>query len=344
MLGPFSQRILTLLQLTRMALVFTAIADSAAEVLLRAAKAGEMANRSYLDELDLKCLAAMAITSVGLYGFGMSLNDIIDRRRDSRLAADRPLPSGRVRLVTAHTICAGLALMAICGGAAYAHWTEPTGMMSLMLMAVTGMVITFYDFAGKYLVALGLLSLGVIRLLHAMIAFPQLELLVVWHPLLLLDHVALLSAVGYHWEQKRPPLGPTHWWTVIGGLLGINLLMIVGIGWKRGDETLGGLPKALDMRTALLLPAAAIVVFIGIAYVIRKRNPVSREAGQKLMLYGLLWLIVYDAAFVAGYVSWAAGLALLTLLPIAWWSVKFMRAWSRLVALSQRPAFQRART
>ena len=344
MLGPFSQRILTLLQLTRMALVFTAIADSAAEILLRAAKAGADAipHRSYLDFLDLKCMAAMAITSVGLYGFGMSLNDIIDRRRDSRLAADRPLPSGRVRLVTAHTICAGLALMAICGGAAYAHWTEPTGMMSLMLMAVTGMVITFYDFAGKYLVALGLLSLGVIRLLHATVAAPQLP--VVWHPLLLLDHVALLSAVGYHWEQKRPPLEATHWWTVIGGLLGINLLIIVGIGWKLGDETLAGLPKALDMRTALLLPAAAIVVFIAIAYVIRKRNPVSREAGQKLMLYGLLWLIVYDAAFVAGYVSWAAGLALLTLLPIAWWSVKFMRAWSRLVALSQRPAFQRART
>ena len=338
MLGPFSQRILTLLQLTRMALVFTAIADSAAEVLMRAAKAGEMANRSYLDELDLKCLAAMAITSVGLYGFGMSLNDIIDRRRDSRLAADRPLPSGRVRLVTAHTICAGLALMAICGGAAYAHWTEPTGMMSLMLMAVTGMVITFYDFAGKYLVALGLLSLGVIRLLHATVAAPQLP--VVWHPLLLLDHVALLSAVGYHWEQKRPPLEATHWWTVIGGLVGINLLFIA---WKLGDQTLR-VQAALELRTALLLPTAAIVVFLGIGFAIRKRNPVSREAGQKLMLYGLLWLIVYDAAFVAGYVSWAAGLALLALLPIAWWSVKFMRAWSRLVALSQRPTFQRART
>jgi 4-hydroxybenzoate polyprenyltransferase len=344
MLGPFSQRILTLLQLTRMALVFTAIADSAAEILLRAAKAGADAipHRSYLDFLDLKCLAAMAITSVGLYGFGMSLNDIIDRRRDSRLAADRPLPSGRVRLVTAHTICGGLALMAICGGTLYAHWTEPTGMMSLMLIAATGAVITFYDFAGKYLVALGLLSLGVIRFLQATVAAPQLPL--IWHPLLLLDHVALLSAVGYHWEEKRPHLGPAHWWTVIGGLWGINLLLIIGIGWKRGNETVGGLPAALDMRTALLLPMAAIIVFIRIAYMIRKRNPVAREAGQKLMLYGLLWLIVYDAAFVAGYVSWTAGLVLLALLPIAWWSVKLMRAWSKLVALSQRPTFQRART
>ena len=28
-----------------------------------------------------------------------------------------------------------------------------------------------------------------------------------------------------------------------------------------------------------------------------------REAGQTLMLYGLLWLIVYDACFVAAYVT-----------------------------------------
>ena len=215
-------------------------------------------------------------------------------------------------------------------------------MLSLMLMAATGSVITFYDFAGKYLVAFGLLSLGVIRFLHATIAAPQLP--VVWHPLLLLDHVALLSAVGYHWEEKRPPLAATHWWTVIGGLAGINVLMIGGLGWKLGDESLSGLPAALGMRPALLLPMAAAIVFVGIAYLIRRQNPVSRDAGQKLMLYGLLWLIVYDACFVAGYVSWAAGLAVLALLPIAWWSVKFMRAWSRLIALSQRPAFQRART
>ncbi len=98
------------------------------------------------------------------------------------------------------------------------------------------------------------------------------------------------------------------------------------------------------MRPGLLLPAAAVIVFLGIAYAIRRRNPVSRDAGQKLMLFGLLWLIVYDACFVGGYVSWAAGLVLLALLPIAWWSVKLMRAWSKLIALSQRPAFQRART
>src|ERR1700733_6934274 len=159
MLRPLSQRILTLLQLTRMALVFTAIADGACEVLLRAATTA-VAGESDLGVVDFKLLGAMALTSVGLYGFGMSLNDIIDRRRDSSIAAHRPLPSGRVGLGTAHAICICLGLLAAWSAAAYAHWTAPTGWMSFMLVVTTGLFITFYDFAGKYLVALGLLSLG----------------------------------------------------------------------------------------------------------------------------------------------------------------------------------------
>jgi hypothetical protein len=344
MLGPLSQRILTLLQLTRMALVFTAIADGACEVLLRAATAAAtVPNRSFVDVLDPRQLVAMALTSIGLYGFGMSLNDIIDHRRDSSIAAHRPLPSGRVGLRTAHAICICLGLLAAWSGAVYARWTQPTGWMSFMLVVTTGLFITFYDFAGKYLVALGLLSLGMIRFLHAAVAAPILP--VVWHPLLLLNHVVVLSAVAYHWEEKRPTLTRAHWLTVLGGLAAIDMLVLGSIGVRRGDQTLPGMIAALGMRRpALLLPLAAVIGFVIVAMLVRRFNPVARDAGQKLMLYGLLWLIVYDATFVAGYVSWVAAGILLALLPIAWWSVQFMRWWSKVLSLSQRPEFQRART
>jgi hypothetical protein len=272
----------------------------------------------------------------------MSLNDIIDRRRDSSIAAHRPLPSGRVGLGTAHAICICLGLLEAWSAAAYAHWTPPTGLMSFMLLVTTGLFITFYDFAGKYLVALGLLSLGMIRFLHAAVAAPWLP--VVWHPLLLLNHVVILSAVAYHWEEKRPSLTRAHWVTVLGGLAGVNVLVLGSIGWRRGDQTLGGLITALEIKPALILPAAAIVMFLVVAWMVRRRNRAARDAGQKLMLYGLLWLIVYDAAFVAGYVSWMAAGILLVLLPIAWWSVQFMRWWSKVLSLGQRPVFQRART
>src|SRR5688572_33249501 len=35
-------------------------------------------------------------------------------------------------------------------------------------------------------------------------------------------------------------------------------------------------------------------------------------------LYGLLWLILYDACFVGAYVGWVEGLLILTLLPLAY--------------------------
>jgi 4-hydroxybenzoate polyprenyltransferase len=336
MLGPLSQRILTVLQLTRMALVFTAISNGACEVLLRAGP------ENYLNSQIPKRLFAMAAVSIGLYGFGMSLNDIIDRRRDSRIAAHRPLPSGRIRLVTAHAICVCLALLAGWGGAAYVHWTPDHGSVSFGLLVVTGSLIIFYDVAGKYLVALGLLSLGMIRFLQASIAAPILP--VIWHPLLLLNHVTILSTVAYHWEQKRPPLTKKHWGTVLGALAGIDFFLIAMFGWRLGDGTISGMLKPLQVNLSLLPAGLAVLGFIGVAFWIRKRNPVPTDAGQKLMLFGLLWLIVYDAAFVAGYVNWIAAAGLLCLLPIAYWSVQLMRWWSKLVSVAHRPAFQRART
>src|SRR4051794_27752783 len=105
--GLFSQRLLSLLQLTRIALVFTAISDSLCELLLLAhLNAQRSGVGGYLEQLQPLVVLSVACISAGLYMFGMSLNDIIDRRRDQQLAAHRPLPSGRIGVTTAHAVCA----------------------------------------------------------------------------------------------------------------------------------------------------------------------------------------------------------------------------------------------
>ena len=180
-----------------MALVFTAISNSFAALLLLARWRAEQEGFPLRHVLRVEHVIVIALISVGLYGFGMSLNDLIDRRRDSQLAPHRPLPSGRIGVVTAHVICVLLALVAVVGGALYARWTGNP--MTLLLVAGTGMLITFYDLAGKYLVALGLLTLGLIRFFHAVVPAPELPLL--WHPLLLLNHVTVLSLIAYQWEE-----------------------------------------------------------------------------------------------------------------------------------------------
>src|SRR3954447_17427603 len=218
-------RVLPLLQLTRMALVFTAIADSSCALFLQCEAEG-------VSPAPLRLISAVLI-SVGLYGFGMALNDIIDRRRDALIAGHRPLPSGRVSVTTAHLIAASLALTAFAAAAAYSN-LSPAGYRTLILVAFTSLLITFYDFAGKYLVAPGLLTLGLIRFFHAVIPAPQLPLL--WHPLLLLNHVTILSTIAYDWEEKRPPLTRVHWWAVLGGLALVDVVSITLVAYRRAHS------------------------------------------------------------------------------------------------------------
>jgi 4-hydroxybenzoate polyprenyltransferase len=303
-----------------MALVFTAIADSSAALML---------TDQDMMTLSVRRLLTVIAISVGLYGYGMSLNDIIDRRRDRQIAAHRPLPSGRIGLIAAHVICVLFGLLALSAGILLARHVP---MLSLLLLVWTGGLITFYDFAGKYMVAPGLLTLGLIRFFHATIPAPQLPLL--WHPLLLLNHVAILSTVAYAWEQKRPALTRIHWWFVIGGLMVFNTLC-VGVVWGRRYD--------LMISRALLWPAGAVLLFVILAVVIRVRSGDIRAAGRNLMLAGLLWLIIYDASFVLAYVSWRHALGLLMLLPIAYLAVIFMRWWAKILLLSQKPEYQRAR-
>jgi hypothetical protein len=91
-----------------------------------------------------------------------------------------------------------------------------------------------------------------------------------------------------------------------------------------------------------MLPAATAMLFVALAALVRSRTATRRAAGQKLMLYGLLWLIVYDASFAAVYVNILSGLLLLTLLPVAYLAVQLMRGWAQMIGMSQKPRYRRA--
>lgn len=335
---PISQRLLPVLQLTRIALVFTAIADSLCSVLLRYC----VIDGTNGDSFPLPpsgIVVAMLVISFSLYGFGMSLNDIIDRRRDAQIAATRPLPSGRLSVVTAHVICVLLAVCALVAGGFLWRYSENYGMFSFILVIATGLLISFYDAAGKYLVGPGLVTLGMVRFFHSIIPFPQFG--IPWHPLLLLNHVVILSTVAYSWEEKRPSLSRIHYWSVGTALLSIDALLIGLKIWLRNGQSI---VDALQLQIGLLYPLGAVALFIMLGMRIKSRAASRRAAGQKLMLMGLLWLIIYDAIFVAVFVNWISAALIVILLPVSYFSVQLMRAWSQMVAISQSPTFQRAQT
>ncbi|MFT3786801.1 MAG: UbiA family prenyltransferase [Tepidisphaeraceae bacterium] len=339
-MASLTRRVLTLLQFTRFALVFTAISNGQASLLLEAA----MTSRRYgtgnwWTQMTGPSMFWMGLCSVGLYAFGMSLNDIIDRRRDAQLAADRPIPSGRIGLAAAHVVCGLLLAISVLGGAMVAREADrPT--FTLLLVAGVVVLILFYDLAGKYLVPLGLLSLGLIRFFHVAIASPSLAM--PWHALWLLNHVTILSTIAYAWEQKRPILSRKHILLTSLGLLTLNAGVIAAVLSRRGT-TWANWMDDLNLTPALAGPVLAALLFAWVAAILRSRSPDPRHAGKTVMLVGLLWLIVYDATFVEAYVHWLPAVLLLTLMPIAWLGVRLMRAAARVAELSERPAYIRAR-
>ena len=331
MLGRVSQQVLTLLQLTRMALVFTALSNGLAALALRQ-PAGQVWS------VDRTLVLGVSLVAIGLYGFGMTMNDIIDRRRDRQIARTRPLPSGRIRPATATLLAILLLGLAMFGGwLIFRHTPERSaGIASLVLVALTAVLITAYDLLGKYLVWVGLLLLGLVRFFHATVADPTLT--VVWHPLWLMNHVAIISAVAYRWEAKRPSFSRNQVLLLAGGLTIMNVGLVTALFLRRG----AGFAESLHISPGLIGPVVAAIAFVVVGRLIRQGSNDRRAAGKGLILFGLLWLILYDALFVAGYVDVWAGLLLLVLLPMAYFAVRLMRVWSSMTELAHKPQYIRA--
>jgi 4-hydroxybenzoate polyprenyltransferase len=334
-LRQLSRRFLAAVQFTRFALVFTAVSNAQAALLLLAERY-RLPDQALGDVLRTPQMVVMAMLSIGLYGFGMCLNDLVDRRRDASLSSDRPLPSGRLGLATARLLCVAMLALACGSAVAYVPFSL-NGALSIVLTVGVILLILFFDLAGKYIVPMGLVTLGLIRVFHVAIATPSFS--IVWHPLFLMNHVIVVSTLAYWLEDKRPSLTRRHVRFVVLITLALNLAMIALLLWRRGDYTL----DQLGLNAALLAPTAMVGVFALVAWGIVARARDRRTAGRRLTLVGLLWLIVYDAAFVTSSVSWSSAVCLLALVPLAWLAVRVCDVLARVGEMSTRPDYIRAR-
>lgn len=199
------------LKLFRFPLVFTAIADSATGSLLVSGQATPA----------WPTLGLLAIASAGLYFFGMSLNDIADRKRDQELAPGRVLPSGRLTLRSAVTACAvalGCSLAAVL--------FIPRESMPLRL-AAWGAVVIFiaaYNMFLKIPPAMGLvrasnLLLGILATLEGPVSPDQ------WKLCLLLAAPALIYVTALTYVSTLEDTGVKNARLIAGAAF-----MIVGAG------------------------------------------------------------------------------------------------------------------
>ncbi len=288
------QRLLAFCQLTRAALVFTAVADSWALLLYH------IPGQPPQTDIGTKLLLT-ALASGFLYLFGMALNDLLDARRDQIFARWRPIPSGRITPWAAVVVCMILLMLSLL--AATLLGIVPKGSQipwPAFVALATALFIVFYDAAAKYLGAVGLITLGMVRGLNCLIGKPTFGFLLL--PLVLFTHIALISAVSYYLELKRPRLRTGDVVLLLVGIGSIDGLLIAAMLWKHTLEW----PQ---VPVVLAVAAAALMFAILCGWIISRQCLPPRVRGARIMLLGLFWLFVYDFAVLAANKQWSdAGL------------------------------------
>jgi 4-hydroxybenzoate polyprenyltransferase len=275
-------RIITAIQLTRLTIAFGAVSDIWFIILLTRANEDYVMVDVYHMEL-VPALLAGAVVAVGLFAYGASLNDVLDARHDSTFSPDKPIPAGRIKLGQAIVLTVGSLIVAVLAGAGMGTWS-----VCIALFTAAGLL--FYNATGKFIPAVGVITIGLVHAAHMFIPNHELAFtLPVW---LVMTHTIVIAAIVHVLEDKRPRIDrravaamAAGWvfWSVI--ILGAGGVSVDGL-WPDGADPSGA-----------IWPALAVVAFVVMAWW-KTSRVAGRAAAEKLKRYGAMWQSLYGAAWL----------------------------------------------
>lgn len=289
MAGRFD--VVAYLKLFRFPLVFTAIADSAAGCLLV----------RWPGMIQGSVLALLAVSSAGLYFFGMALNDIADREKDKASAPGRVLPSGRLSLRAARS-AAVLALLISLGAVVAISPVDLLQRIAFWLLTV--LAICAYNLFLKFPPVMGLVR-AFNLLLGAASAGDTLGMFITWALCLLalpmfvyvtsLTYASTLEDVG----PDRTRLAFAVAGMALGALLAAGLAPVFNAvdGWSAASGA-GRMVKSAMKHWQGFVFATPLV-----AWLLRRAWAARDKKGIMLLIRdGVGGIILLDAAFLAsGY-------------------------------------------
>jgi hypothetical protein len=288
----------SLLRLMRFGLAPTAAADAAVLYFLTHADpwTAPAAAGTGLPPIDWGELGLLALASMGLYGFGMVQNDLVDQARDSLGRRDRPLVNGEVSPAAGSALAVGCAAVGLGAAAGVGRYT-------LVAALVVFALINLYHLATKTLGGIGILNLGLVRFANALlfVADPQLT----WPPFVLFAHITLMTASAYRLEGKSPPLGLRDVAVLAAGCGLVAAAAAAGKLGLQGSWTNAAWLSAEGAGFRPLSDAAvglSTLAFAGFAWHIgrtmRRDDLPGPARGGLLIKHGLLYLFVLDASFL----------------------------------------------
>ncbi|NBB20317.1 UbiA-like protein EboC [Runella sp. CRIBMP] len=272
------------LQLTRPANIVTAIADILAGMAIAQFTFG--ASPAYW----------LVLSTVGLYGGGVVMNDVFDAQLDAIERPERPIPSGRVPIRSAAFMGLGLLVLGVVSAALF-------NTLSGMIALVVALLAILYDRYAKHSAVFGPLTMGFCRggnlLLGMSAVSPSLSewgwLALV--PIAYIGAITLISQDEVHGGKRRSLYIAASLYTTVHA---IQFLVAV-------NEGNGTMALLLIVLHALMVGRPLWNAF---------QNPIGPNIG-KAVKAGVLSLIVMNAAWCIAFGNWPVALGVLLLLPLS---------------------------
>ncbi len=279
-------------QLSRYTIAMAAICDVWFVVLWTRSMPGEhdWASPALMLSPQWLVLLGSAAMALGMVAFGVTLNDLLDIRRDRSLHPHRAIAAGKIAAEMGVVLVLLAALTAVLGAV-----TLGTDAVVVCTLTLVGILI--YNGAARFSPALGPLALGLVYASHMMAGNPMLRFL--WPVLLVMTHTLIVDALAYRLARRRP-------------LLNAHRLVIAGLGWLFWASVLLAImwgrqgvlwPQGVDIVAAV--PPAALAVGFAVFAWGRYVKPMERtRAAEKLKRYGSVWNGLYAIGWLAGAGHW----------------------------------------
>lgn len=284
-----------LLRLMRPANIVTAISDIWAGVAVAASVAGAQAASS------TGAVILLTLSTVGLYGGGVVLNDVFDAELDRVERPERPIPRGVIS-VKAGALFGTLLLAVGIGAAAFVHTPVSFSLPVALAIAIAIFSITYNKWM-KHHSVFGPVNMGICRGLN-----------------LLLGMSIMTAAVATYWYIAFIPVVYIGAITMIsrGEVQGGNVKALYGASILYAI-VIGGMLLAGYVGGNVWLTLVFLIVFAGMIFLPLRRaikNPVAKWIG-KAVKAGVISLIVMNAGWAAAFGMWHYALLICLLLPFS---------------------------
>ena len=245
---------------------------------------------------DWRGLGLLIVSTIGLYGGGVVMNDVFDAELDAVERPERAIPSGRVSKKNATLLGIGLLVVGIVAAAVFRD-------LSGVLALATALCALIYDKFGKHHSIAGPLNMGLCRGLNLLLGLSLIDggysagkwLGIV--PVIYIAAITMISRDEVHGGKRK-----TLYWAGLLYIIVSSVQLVVAF---------------LAGKLVYTLPFVGLHLFLVFRPLLTAiQQPIGPNIG-KAVKAGVLSLIVMDAAWVSVSGNWPLALVVVGLLLVS---------------------------